>query len=87
MESAIEEMVKRAGRHLPNQYHAQLRDIVSNASNVFRVRISGNPTVDVAPKKIELEGQSKPVKVRQRMYSPQQAAFLKANVDELLTLG
>ena len=81
LQSAIEEMTKRAGRHLPKQYHAQLRDIVSKASDVFRVKLSGDPPVDVPPMKIEFEGQSKPMKVRQRTYSPQQTAFLKAKVD------
>lgn len=37
--------------------------------------------------KIEFEAESKHVKVRQRTYYPQQTAFLKANVNDLLRLG
>ena len=60
---------------------------MSNASEVFRVKLSDDPPVDVPPMKIEFEADEKPVKVLQRTYSPQQTAFLKKKIDELQRLG
>ncbi len=44
--------------------------MVLEYKDVFRIRLGADTPVDVSPMEIKFEGAERPVKVRQRTYSP-----------------
>ncbi len=51
------------------------------------MKLRNDPPVDVEPMNIEFEGTTRPIKVSQRTYSPEQLDFLKKKVEELIDAG
>lgn len=80
-------MIIRALKRLPKNLHGRLREMVAEFTDVFRTRLGNDPPVDVPPMKVEFDGLEKPVKVKQRTYSPAQLNFLKKKCEELVNLG
>lgn len=64
-----------------------LQTLVNEFKDIFRIRLGNDPPVDVPPMKIEFDRPERPVKVRQRTYSPKQLTFLKNKVSELMKAG
>jgi len=60
------------------------QEMVLSYKDIFRIRLGADPPVKVSPMEIKFEGPEKPVKVRQRTYSPEQLEFLKKKCDDLL---
>lgn len=85
--SAISEMIKRGTKNLPQNLRPILQALVSEFKDIFRTHLGADPPVDVPPMVIELEDEERPVKVRQRTYSPTQLDFLKKKVEELVDIG
>ena len=86
-QKSIDSMVERAEKHLPKDSNLSLADLVHEFSDIFRIKLGQDPPVDVELMKIEFEGTTRPVKVRQRTYSPEQLDFLKAKIQELISAG
>ena len=84
---AIEETVKRSSKFLSEPMRNELGDIVNKYKDIFRTKLGNDPPVDVPPMIIESENKEKPVKVRQRTYSPEQLKFLKKKCNELVRAG
>ncbi len=61
--------------------------MILDFKNVFRIRLGGDPPIDVPPMEIKFEKEERPAKVRQRTYSPEQLDFMKKKCDELLEVG
>ncbi len=54
--------------------------MVLEYKDIFRISLGSDPPVDVPPMEIKFEGMERPVKVRQRTYSPEQLEFMKKKV-------
>lgn len=80
-------MISKEEKHLPNHERSKLATLVNEYRDIFRVRLGCDPAVDVEPMNIELEGSERPVKVRQRTYSPEQLEFMIRKVQELIDAG
>ena len=87
LSKAIDDVIRRGKKHLPKRLHQQFQELVSKYKDVFRTTLCNDPAVNVPPMKVEFEGKERPVKVRQRTYSPEQLKFLKKKCDELLKAG
>lgn len=87
LQSALDGLTSRAFKNLPKHLRRPLNELVQEFKDIFRTRLGADPPVDVPPMDIELVGPERPVKVRQRTYSPQQSTFLKEKVDELVRAG
>ncbi len=61
--------------------------MILDFKDVFRIRLGADPPVDVPPMEIKFEKEERPLKVRQRTYSPEQLDFMKKKCDELLEVG
>ncbi len=55
--------------------------------DMFRIRLGADPPVDFLPMEIKFDKEERPVKVRQRTYSPKQLDVMKKKCDELLEVG
>ena len=84
---AIEEAVKRSSKYLSEPLRKELAEIVKEYSDIFGIKLGNDSPVDVSPMIIEIEGKEKPVKVCQRICSPEQLEFLKKKCDELVKAG
>ena len=87
LESAIESMKSRASKRCPKPLRPKLMSIVDTNADIFRARLGDDPPVKVRPMVIEFENEPKPIKVRQRTYSPEQLEFMKKKVEELIRIG
>ena len=87
LNEAIKDMVDRASKNLPVNLRPQLEALVTEFTDIFRTRLGNDPPVSVPPMIIEIEGDERPIKVRQRTYSPEQLSFLKRKVQELVKVG
>lgn len=65
-------MIDRGCKNLKKESFQILNDMVMEFYDIFRLILGKDPPVDVEPMKIEFEGSTRPVKVRQRTYSPEQ---------------
>lgn len=83
----IESMIGRCSDFATANELNALRELVHQYKDIFRVRLGNDPPVDVPPMKIEFEKEERPIKVKQRTYSPEQLEFLKKKVDELIKAG
>ena len=81
--AAIQAMTDRAAKKLPSDLRHDIKDLVMRFKDIFRIRLGNDPPVSVPPMIIEFEGSERPVKVRQRTYSPDQQSFLKKKVSVL----
>lgn len=72
---------------LPADLHQDLKNLLTDYSDIFRTRMGAYPAVKVPPMLIKLQPDAKPVRVKLRRYSPPQAEFLRNKTDELLRLG
>ncbi len=61
--------------------------MVLEYKDIFRIRLCADPPVDVPPMEIKFEDTERPVKVRQRTYSPEQLDSMKKKCDELSHVG
>ena len=68
-------MVDRARKALPVDQVVILKDMVAEYRDILRILLGKDPTVRVPPMVIEFDGPERPVKVRQRKYSPDQLVF------------
>ena len=84
---AIDGMISRGMKHLNDDGRQILKSTVMEFKDIFRVKLGKDPPVDVEPMNIEFEGVTRPIKVRQRTYSPEQLSFLKTKVQELIDAG
>lgn len=80
-------MITLACKHLPKKLVPSLKHLVSEFKDIFRVKLGKDPPVEVEPMNIEFGGPTRPVKVRQRTYSPEQLTLLKSKVHELIDPG
>lgn len=87
LQEAIQRMIDRATESLPTHLHNDLKDLVNEFKDIFLIKLGNDPPVCVPPMKIEFEEAERPVKVRQRTYSPEQSEFLKNKVKELTEVG
>ncbi len=87
LEQAIYDPIRRAGKHLQNSLKESFRNMVLEYKDIFRIRLGADPPVDAPPMEIKFEGTERPVKVRQRMYSPERLDFMKKKCDEFLNVG
>lgn len=87
LQEAIQKMIDRATESLPDHLHKNLKDLVGEFKDIFRIKLGNDPPVDVPPMKIEFEESERPVKVRQRTYSPEQTEFLKKKVQDFSDAG
>ena len=87
LKQAIKDMISRAEGHLSEDERSKLESLVDLYKDIFRVKLGCDPAVKVEPMKIEFEGSERPTKVRQRTYSPEQLAFMKKKVEELIDAG
>lgn len=69
---SIESMIDRGWKHLKKDSRKILKDLVVEDYDIFRLKLGKDPPVDVEPMKIEFEESNRPIKVRQRTYSPEQ---------------
>ncbi len=69
---AVSEAITRASKHLPNCLKDSFRAMILDFKDVFRIRLGADTPVDVPPMEIKFEKEERPVKVRQRTYSPEQ---------------
>lgn len=75
IDSVIQKMIDRAVKKLPHDLRPTLHDMVMRIKDIFRIRLGKRSPVSVPPMVIELEGSERPIKVRQRRYSPWQLAL------------
>ncbi len=61
--------------------------MVLKYKDIFRIRLGADPPVNIPPMEIKFEYPERPVKVRQRTYSPEQLDFIKKKCDELLNVA
>lgn len=87
LNNAINQMVARPEKNLSEDQKATLKNLIDEYKEIFRVRLGKDPAVAVEPMKIEFEGTERPIKVRQRTYSPEQLSFMKKKVNELVDAG
>ena len=87
LQQAIEAMVDTSSMHCKNNLEDTLKDLAHEFKDIFRIKLGNDPPVNVEPMKIEFEGIPRPIKVRQRSYSPEQLEFLKRKVKELSDAG
>ena len=87
LQEAIQDMVQRASKNCEKELKNSLMELVHEFKDIFRTSLGKDPPVDVEPMKIEFEGNPRPIKVRQRSYSPEQLKFLKNKVNELADAG
>lgn len=87
LEQEIDAMVTRSMKHADKSSKKALKDLVTEFKDIFRIKLGKDRAVDVPPMEIEFEGTNRPVKVRQRTYSPEQLSFLKSKVDEFEKAG
>ncbi len=87
IQKEIDTMVFRGEKHLDKDSRSIMRSMVYEFKDIFRVKLGKDPPVNVEPMKIELEGPTRPIKVRQRTYSPEQTLFLKQKVKDLTDAG
>ena len=81
---ALEDMVDRAKKALPVDQVVIIKAMVPEYLDIFRFRRGKDRLVGVPPMVIEFDGPERPVKIRQRTYSPDQLSFLKNKVQELV---
>ncbi len=87
IQKEIDTMISRREKHLDKDSRSIMRSMVYEFKDIFRVKLGKDPPVNVEPMKIELEGPTRPIKVRQRTYSPEQTLFLKQKVKDLTDAG
>ncbi|ETV78978.1 hypothetical protein H257_07762 [Aphanomyces astaci] len=72
---------------MPAEAVEQLRDLLMEFRDVFRLKFGRNPPVKVEPLKVRLKEGSVPVKSGLRRYPPTHMAFLEKHVRELEEAG
>ena len=87
LQEAIEDMINRASRNCEKVLRNSLKELVHEFKDIFRTLLGKDPPVDVEPMRIKFEDNPRPIKVRQRSYSPEQLTFLKKKVNELVDAG
>ena len=75
------------GAGLPANLHNRLKQMLEEYRDVFRTRLGQDPAASLPPMIIRMQNNARPVRVRARRYSPQQATFLESKVSELERLG
>ena len=73
-----------AQQGLPESLSAQLGSLVLDYSDIFRNKMGSDSPAKVAPMIIRSPENVRPVRVKLRLYSPPQTAFLRKKVDDLL---
>lgn len=85
---AIENMVQVAtDSGFPNDNLPELKEIVTDHTDIFRTSFSSGPPANIEPLKIDLVPDAKPVRVRLRNYSQDQREFFSATVSKLVDCG
>lgn len=80
----IQSMTDRSVSSVSSDEEMLLKSLTEEFKDIFRVRLGADPPVDVPPMEIKFEQKERPVKVKQRSYSPRQMEFLKSKVEELV---
>ncbi|KAJ8558820.1 hypothetical protein ON010_g8629 [Phytophthora cinnamomi] len=75
------------GHGLPPAAAKELRHIVFQHEDVFRLEFGGDPPLKVPPMQVRLKPGAQPVKCRARRYPPLHREFLERHVDELVKAG
>ncbi len=71
----------------PDDSSAQVRDLVLEYKDIFRVRLGHDPPVQFASMTIEFMDSVKPVHVRKRTYSPEDLESPNSKVQALIDAG
>lgn len=88
IQEALESMVQDAKKNgLPGHREAELRRIIFDRKDIFRVSFSSGPPAKVEPLKIDLVSDARPVRVKLRNYSQDQRNFLSNFVEKLVNAG
>ena len=87
LEAAIDDAIKLGSEKLSKDSKKVFEKLISEYKDVFRIRLGPDLPVKVSPMVIKFEGNEKPVKVRQRTYSPDQLHFMRKKCDELIRVG
>ncbi len=85
LDQPISEAIKPSSEHLPNRLRDYFRAMIMEFKDVFRIRLGADHPVDGLQIEIKFEKKDRPVKVRQRTYSPEQFDFMKNNATSLWT--
>ncbi len=86
--NSLQEILREAQtQDISPNVRQQFKSLIFEFKDIVRTRIGSDPSADIAPMKIALKENSKPVWVRMRRYSPLQANFLRIKVDKLRELG
>jgi hypothetical protein len=62
---------------------AQLRELLDEYRDVFRVSFAKDPPIDVEPMEIKLQEGARPVMARSRCYPPLHRKYLQEHMEEL----
>jgi hypothetical protein len=82
---AIEKAVKNM--ELTEEQSSDFSSLVSNFKDVFSIRMGLTVPADVAPLKVQLIPDAKPLRVKLRSYTPEDTQFMKETCDEMIKLG
>lgn len=87
LRNEIDAMICRCQKHMHKDLRETLKEMFNEFKDIFRVKLGKDPPANVGPMEIELEGPTRPSKVRQRTYSTEQTSFLKRKVQQLVDTG
>lgn len=77
----LEQCVMHAG--LPSELRSQIRFILNQNIDMFRVGLSSGPAADLPPFKTDINPTARPVRVKLQNYSFDQRQFLQSFVKDL----
>jgi hypothetical protein len=84
LRQARQELVDKAVRNgLPAEHVSELRELVEEYADSFRVRLDDAPAADIPEMKVKLTNAAKPVKATPRKYNARQHAFIAQYCDKL----
>jgi hypothetical protein len=85
---ALHDMIEKAASNGLNAGHLpELRSLVREYRDIWRIARSGGPPADLLPLHIKLKSGAKPVRTKLRRYPQPQKDFLTRFVNELVGLG
>ncbi|KAE9201399.1 hypothetical protein PF005_g14970 [Phytophthora fragariae] len=70
-----------------SEFRAKLAELLSEYRDVFRIKLGQDPPVDMSPFKVTLKPDAVPVRCKARHYAPEDRAFMKKHVQELIDAG
>ena len=86
-QAAIEAMVQRSSAGLSENEVSQMKTLVAEFADIFRVRLGRDAPAKVEPMTVRLRDRARPFRAKVRQYSPEKRSFLNAFVDNLVTYG